>query len=105
MSKLQNFAYKSPLTKAGMPSSQEVEEGVIDPTTPMPERVPLSDLISNTPRRQDGGPDVSPQDKVVWKLSPSKILEGLSGSQETDNTTKFINFLNNDGIKKNVYRR
>jgi hypothetical protein len=102
MSKLQNFAYKSP-TKVDTPSSQEIREEVIDPATPMPQRVPLSDLMSNTPRRQDGGPDVSPQDKVVWKLSPLKILEGLSASQDMDNnTTKSINFLNDNEIKKNV---
>ena len=100
MSKLQNFAY-APVTKTETPSSQSDEVG--DPATPMPRRIPLSDLMLNTPRRNDGGVDVSPEDKVVWKLSPSKILEGISASQDPGpRTTKFINFLNDDESKQKV---
>jgi hypothetical protein len=103
MSKLQNFAYKSPIIKADTPSSQEAGETVADPATPMPQRIPLSDLMSNTPTRHDGGPDVSPEDKVVWKLSPTKVLEGISASQDPNaRMTSFLNFLNNDENKKKV---
>jgi hypothetical protein len=102
MSKLENFAYKSPLTKADTPSSQEgLSEDMVDPATPMPRKIPLSDLMSNTPRRQDGGPDVSPEEKVVWKLSPTKILEGVSASQDPNaRMTNFLSFLNDDEKKK-----
>jgi len=65
------------------------------PATPVPRRVPLSDLISNTPMREDSAQDVSPDDKVVWKLSPKKILEAPSASQESPSQqdTIFLNLM------------
>jgi hypothetical protein len=70
-----------------------MEEEGMHPATPVPRRVPLSDLISNTPIRREAAQDVSPDDKVVWKLSPKKILEAPSASQESPSQQETI-FLN-----------
>src|SRR5579859_3985030 len=80
-----------------------LDPGLVDPATPMSRRVPLSDLMTNTPRTEDGVVDVSPEDKVVWKLSPRKLLEGQTASQESPSTkvTRFLSFLDeNDQTKK-----
>jgi hypothetical protein len=71
-----------------------MEEGM-HPATPVPRRVPLSDLISNTPIRGEVAQEVSPDDKVVWKLSPKKILEAPSASQESppQQETIFLNLM------------
>jgi hypothetical protein len=100
MDKLQRFAYK-PTTPVGPPSTQQsptVLEEVEHPATPMPQRIPLSDLISNTPIRQETSQNISPEEKVVWKLSPKKILEIPRSSQVAPrpNTTTFLNLLNDD---------
>jgi hypothetical protein len=107
MAKLQNFAYKRPLDPPAPPtvapspaqSSQDrimAEEGR-HPDTPFPRRVPLSDLISNTPIRGEAVQEVSPDDKVVWKLSPKKILDVPSASQErpSQQETIFLNLMEN----------
>ena len=103
MSKLQSFAFK-PTTPA-QPSSQEDMTEVQHPATPMPQKIPLSDLMSNTPRRHETGTDGSPEDKVVWKLSPNKVVEVSTASQESPNAkmTTFLNFLKDDDNRKKVF--
>ena len=75
------------------------------PATPMPQKIPLSDLMSNTPRRRETGTDGSPEDKVVWKISPNKIVEVQTASQESPNAkmTTFLNFLKDDDNRKRVF--
>ena len=108
MNKLQGFAYKPTIPVVPQPSTQEsptLGEEIEHPATPMPQRISLTDLMSNTPRRQETAQDVSPEEKVVWKLSPKKILEIHGSSQESTgpNTTTFLNLLNEDkDSKKNV---
>jgi len=104
MSGLQDFAYNpapdQPPPAAGAPareiSGQErgMEKEGMHPATPLPRRVPLSDLISNTPAREEAAQNVSPDDKVVWKLSPKKVLEAPASSQENQppRKTSFLNF-------------
>ena len=105
MNKLQGFAYKPTTPVVRPPSTQEspmMREEVDHPATPMPQRIPLSDLMSNTPRTQESNQNVSPEEKVVWKLSPKKILELPRASQEAprSNTTTFLNLLKDDNDNK-----
>src|SRR5271170_4511638 len=103
MNKLQNFAYNPNQSHSSQEASNEEEES--HPATPLPQRIPLSDLMSNTPRRQeDTNHDVSPEEKVVWKLSPKKTIGEPFASQESPNVTTtttttattFLNLLNED---------
>jgi hypothetical protein len=103
MNKLQSFAFKP--TIPAQPSSQEDMTEVEHPATPMPQKIPLSDLMSNTPRRHETGADGSPEDKVVWKLSPNKTVDVPTTSQESPNAkmTTFLNFLKDDDHRKKVF--
>jgi hypothetical protein len=104
MSKLQSFAFK-PTTPAQSSSQEDMTE-VEHPATPMPHKIPLSDLMSNTPRRHETGTDGSPEDKVVWKLSPNKVVDVPTTSQESPNAkmTTFLNFLKDDDNRKKVFQ-
>ena len=102
MNKLQKFAYKPSNPTVPAPTSSQDDTVTEDPATPIPQRVPLSDLLSNTPIRQGICQEVSPEEKVVWKLSPKKILEVSFPSQESPrgNETTFLNLLNEKQNKK-----
>lgn len=102
MNKLQTFAYKHTTPAVSAPSSSQDDTVMEDPATPMPQRIPLSDLMSNTPRRQGSSEEVSPEEKVVWKLSPKKLLDVSFAPQEGPraNTTTFLNLLNDNDNKK-----
>ena len=107
MSKLQNFAFNpTSTTLTENPSSEgDTEEVALEhPATPMPQRIPLSELMSNTPTRQKSSQEVSPEDKVVWKLSPKKTCAKQMVSQESPSTkmTTFLKFLNEEEKKKEV---
>lgn len=69
----------------------------------MPRRVPLSDLISSTPRTVETTQDVSPEDKVVWKFSPNNKSNGMPSSESrsspSSKMTSFYNILNDDQKK------
>jgi hypothetical protein len=99
MDKLQRFAYAS----MPAPSSQENqgETRLPTPATPMPQRIPLSDLMSNTPKAADNAQEISPSEKIVWKLSPKKTPGQASASQGSPNAT-FLNLLNQENTKKRV---
>jgi len=104
MNKLQSFVYKTP-TPALEPRQQHSTEKVQNPATPMPQRIPLSDLISSTPStRQENGQDISPDEKIVWKLSPKRAVMVAHTSQESPNAkmTDFMNFLQDENNKQKV---
>ena len=105
MSRLQEFAYKAapdqpPPAPTPAISGQEklMEREGMHPATLLPRRVPLSDLICNTPAREEAAQNVSPDDKVVWKLSPKKVLGAAASSQENQHPreTSFINFIHHN---------
>jgi hypothetical protein len=105
MNKLKQFTYKPTtpvLPTPPAPTSSQDDTITEDPATPIPQRIPLSDLLSNTPIRQGTCQDVSPEEKVVWKLSPKKILDVPFPSQESPraNRTTFLNLLNGNENKK-----
>ena len=102
LNKLQSFAFKP--TNSADRSSQEVMAEVEHPATPMPQKIPLSDLMSNTPKRQETVTDESPEDKVVWKLTPKKAIEPPTASQESQNDkmTTFLSLLKDDDTAKKV---
>jgi hypothetical protein len=104
MSKLQTFAYK-PSFPSTDPPPQSVSENTANPGTPMPHRIPLSDLISSTPSTKiEVGQDISPDDKIVWKLSPKRAETVPQASQGSPNTrmAEFINFLQNENTNQKV---
>jgi hypothetical protein len=109
MNNLQSLAYKATntTTAAGTGVIQDqnlIYEEIHDPATPMAQRIPLSDLISNTPRAQQSNHGGSPEDKVVWKLSPKKGLQTRSASQQSPkaNMTTFLPFVDQDTSNTNV---
>jgi hypothetical protein len=68
--------------------------------TPMPQRIPLSDLMSNTPRTVESV-DVSPgEDKVVWKMSPKNTARPASQESPNGRITTFLSILTDDEKKK-----
>jgi hypothetical protein len=101
MSKLQAFAY-NPTTPV-LPSPSGQDDAILeDPATPMARRVPLSDIMSSTPRRQGSSHEVSPDERVVWKISPKRGLEVQFASQESPpgSETRILNLLDDDENKK-----
>lgn len=102
LSKLQSFAFKP--TMSAEQSSQEAMTEVEHPATPMPQKIPLSDLMSNTPKRQETVTDESPEDKVVWKITPKKAIAPPTASQESqsDKMTTFLSLLKDDDTAKKV---
>jgi hypothetical protein len=107
MSKLQSFAFKPPSTTLAENAMSEGDtmEGLEHPATPMAQRISLSELMSNTPTRQESSQEVSPEEKVVWKLTPKKTPAKPTASQESPNAkmTTFLTFLNEDESKKKVH--
>src|SRR5436305_3687595 len=120
MNRLQSFTY-NPANSPGTHSSpsqpenenaeieqekeKEEEEDGLDPATPRPQRIPLSDLMSNTPlRKEETNHDISPEDKVTWKRSPKKILapqeESPNVTHTASTTTTFLNLLGEDEGKQ-----
>ena len=77
-------------------------EGLDHTATPMGQRIPLSELMSNTPTRQESSQEVSPGEKVVWKITPKKTPAKPTASQESPNAkmATFLKFLNEDENKK-----
>src|SRR5436190_10582650 len=102
MNKLEQFTYKPTTPVLLAPTSSQDDTTIEDPSTPLPQRIRLSDLLSNTPIRQGTCQDVSPEEKVVWKLSPKKVLDVPFPSQESPraNKTTFLNLLNGSENKK-----
>jgi hypothetical protein len=115
MEKLKGFAYVSEAQLSSQLHPQlhsqdedvdEGEEAEQNPATPMPQRISLSDLISSTPiTKQENGQDISPEDKIVWKLSPKRLLQ-TPPSQDSPNAkmTKFMGFLQDENVQKSVYQ-
>jgi hypothetical protein len=107
MSKLQSFAFKAPSTTLPENAMNEGDtmEGLEHLATPMAQRIPLSELMSNTPTRQESSQEVSPEEKVVWKLTPKKTPAKPTASQESPNAkmNTFLKFLNEDENKKTVH--
>ena len=107
MNKLQSFAFKPTSAALGENPPTEgdlIMEGVEHPATPMPQQISLSELMSNTPTRQGSSQEVSPEEKVVWKLSAKKTPAKPIASQESPSAklTTLLKFLNEDESKKKV---
>lgn len=89
MSKSQSLTYR-PAT----PGPSSSQEQVIDPesdclATPMiPQRIPLSELILNTPKTGETAQNVSPEEKVIWKLTPKKAHHGEHSPYQESPDTK-----------------
>src|SRR5437762_14369186 len=93
MTKLQNFAYKA--TTPARPTSTDVVDTRPGENiaTPVPQRIPLSDLMSNTPRTVESV-DVSPgEDKIVWKMSPKNTVGQASQESPNGKITTFLSIL------------
>ena len=104
VSELESFVYK-PKNPAPLSNDERIgmNERNEHPATPMPQKIPLSELISNTPRTAGTIQNVSPEEKVVWKLTPKKMPDvEQSPSRESSDAevTKLLNLLNEDKQKK-----
>ena len=106
MKKLQSFEYNpiSTMPPTENPRSEGDTTECEHPATPMPQRIPLSELMSNTPKNQESCQEVSPREKVIWKLSPNATPAKPTASQESPSTkmTTFLKFLNEEESQKKV---